>query len=171
MIIGTRAPATRHARPAARWLLGLVACIAMPARAQLPTPAYSEYRGDAIVGRGTTAQAGLGAVFLMGTYVRTTLDAAAGATWRFDQARTSGRADLIARFLLDPFREARLGLSMGGGVSVPYTSGEPHVRPFLTAVIDVEGQIYGGVTPAVQVGLGGGTRIGVVLRTSPPRWR
>ena len=29
----------------------------------------------------------------------------------------------------------------------------------------------GNITPALQVGLGGGTRIGFALRTSPPRWR
>jgi hypothetical protein len=139
--------------------------------AQLPTPAYGEYRADALLGRGTTAQAGLGAVFLMGTYVRTTVDAAGGATWRDDETRASGRADVIARFLLDPFREARLGLSVGGGVSVPYVSGDAHVRPFLTAVIDLEGRIRGNITPALQVGLGGGTRLGFALRTSPPRWR
>jgi hypothetical protein len=151
--------------------LCVVAASAVPARAQLPTPAYGEYRADAIVGRGTSAQAGLGAVFLMGTYVRTTVDAAGGATWRYDSAHASGRADVIARFLLDPFREAKLGLSLGGGVSVPYADGDAHVRPLLTAVIDVEGRIRGNVTPAIQIGLGGGARIGLALRTSPPRWR
>jgi hypothetical protein len=153
----------------------LVACLvvsASRASAQIiPAPVYGEYRGDAIVGRGTSAQAGIGGVFLMGTYVRTTIDAAGGATWRYDEARASGRVDAIARFLLDPFREARLGLSLGGGVSVPYVSGDAHVRPLLTAVIDVEGRMRGPVTPAIQVGLGGGTRIGFALRTSPPRWR
>jgi hypothetical protein len=161
-------------RPRAIFLRLAIALVCVAARrvdAQLPTPAYGEYRADAIIGRGTSAQAGLGAVFLMGTYVRTTVDAAGGATWRDDVTHASGRADVIARFLLDPFREARLGLSLGGGVSVPYASGDAHVRPFLTAVIDVEGRIRANVTPALQVGLGGGTRIGLALRTSPPRWR
>lgn len=155
------------------WSLAAALClVAAPiTRAQSIPPAYAEYRGDAIVGRGTSAQAGLGAVFVMGTYVRTSVDAAGGATWRYDAARASGRADVIARFLLDPFRESRLGFSLGGGVSVPYESGDTHVRPLLTAVVDVEGRLRGGVTPALQVGLGGGTRIGLVLRTSPPRWR
>jgi hypothetical protein len=150
--------------------LGLCA-LAGRADAQLPSPAYAEYRGDAIVGRGTSAQAGLGAVFLFGTYVRTTVDAAAGTTWRFGEARASGRADVVARFLLDPFREVPVGLSLGGGVSVPYVSGDAHVRPFLTAVIDVEGRMWHYFTPALQLGLGAGTRLGLVIRTSPPRWR
>jgi hypothetical protein len=45
------------------------------------------------------------------------------------------------------------------------------VRPYLTVVIDVEGRMRGPVTPALQVGLGGGTRVGVVLRASKARWR
>jgi len=138
---------------------------------RLPIPAYLEYRGDGIVGRGTTAQAGLGAVFVMGTYVRTSVDGGAGATWQGGESSASGRVDVIARFLLDPFRESPIGFSLGGGVSVPYVDGQAHVRPFLTAVVDVEGRIRRNITPALQVGLGGGTRIGIVFRTSPPRWR
>src|SRR5262249_13015632 len=128
-VAGPRAMTLKHV---------IVVCLALfasrAAAPTLPTPVYGEYRGDAIVGRGTSAQAGIGGVFLMGTYVRTTIDAAGGATWRYDQTRASGRVDAIARFLLDPFREAPLGLSLGGGVSVPYVSGDAHVRPLLTAV-------------------------------------
>ena len=78
----------------------------------------------------------------------------------------SGRVDAIARFLLDPFREMPLGLSLGGGVSVPYASGDTATRPYLTAVVDIEGRRRGGLTPALQLGLGGGARVGLVLRTS-----
>lgn len=141
------------------------------ARGQEHPPAYAEYRADAILGNGTTAQAGVGAVIPFGTYVRLGVDGAAGATWRDGVTRASGRVDAIARFLLDPFRETPIGFSLGGGVSVPYVRGDEHVRPFLTAVIDIEGHVRGRITPAVQLGLGGGTRIGVVLRTSPARWR
>jgi hypothetical protein len=140
-------------------------------QAQNQPPVYAEYRADAIVGRGTAAQGGAGVVVPIGIYVRLGIDAAGGATWHDDATRASGRVDVIGRFLLDPFRETRLGLSLGGGVSVPYTNGEQRVRPYLTLVVDVEGRVQGPVTPALQVGLGGGTRIGVVLRTSRPRWR
>src|SRR5262249_14210515 len=133
--------------------IALVYGTAPVAGAQVPVPAYLEYRGDALIGSGTTAQAGMGAVFVMGTYVRTSIDAAGGATWRDGDTRASGRADVIARFLLDPFRESRLGLSLGGGLSVPYVRDEAHVRPFLTAVIDVEGRMHQQITPALQVGL------------------
>jgi len=45
------------------------------------------------------------------------------------------------------------------------------VRPLLTAVIDLEGKRHGAYTPALQVGLGGGVRVGVALRRSPANRR
>ena len=134
-------------------------------------PTYFEFRIDAIVARATAAQAGVGAVMPMGTYVRLSVDGAGGATFRDGSSRASGRIDAIARFLLDPFREAPVGLSVGGGLSLPYVDGDKRVRPYLTAVVDIEGRRRGALTPAVQFGLGGGTRVGVVLRMSQPRWR
>lgn len=140
-------------------------------RAQNVPPPYAEYRADGIFGRGTSAQGGVGASIPLGIYVRLGVDAAAGATWRDQTTRASGRVDMIGRFLLDPFRETPVGLSFGGGISVPYTDGDARVRPYLTIVVDVEGRTRGPVTPAVQMGLGGGTRVGVVLRASKARWR
>jgi hypothetical protein len=141
------------------------------ASAQNQPPPYAEYRADAIVGRGTTAQVGAGAVVPLGIYVRLGIDANGGATWRDRSTLASGRVDVVGRFLLDPFRETPLGLSFGGGVSVPYTDGDTRTRPYLTVVVDVEGRVHGPVTPALQVGLGGGARIGIVLRTTRSRWR
>ena len=139
--------------------------------AQDAPPPYAEYRGDVIVTRATAVQGGAGIVTALGTYVRLSVDGAAGATWGSGGPRASGRVDAIGRFLLDPFREAPVGVSLGGGVSVPFEQRGTRVRPYLTVVVDVEGRRRGGLTPAVQVGLGGGARIGVVLRASPPKWR
>jgi hypothetical protein len=141
------------------------------ARAQASPPAYAEYRADAIVGRGSAAELGMGAVLPLGVYVRLGMDAAAGATRRDGETRASGRVDAVGRFLLDPFRETPIALSLGGGVSVPYADGDKRVRPYITAVMDIEGRMRGPVTPALEVGLGGGARLGLVLRTSPRRWR
>jgi hypothetical protein len=146
-------------------------CSAAANAQQQPTRPYAEYRADAILARGTAAQLGAGVVLPLGIYVRLGVDAAAGATWRHGETVGSGRVDAIARFLLDPFRESRLGFSVGGGVSAPIGSAEPSQPPYLTAVIDLEGRRRRGITPALQVGLGGGTRIGIVLRQSPPPWR
>lgn len=134
-------------------------------------PAYAEYRADAIVGRNATVQLGGGGVLPASVYGRISLDGAAGATWRDGSAHASGRVDMIGRFLLDPFREVPVGVSLGAGVSVPYVAGDAHVRPYLVLVADIEGRRRGGLTPALQVGLGGGARIGVVLRRSTSRWR
>lgn len=146
---------------------------ATPAEAQAAAspPVYAEYRVDALIARATSVEAGVGLVFPMGTYVRLGIDAAGGATWRDNVARASGRIDAIGRFLLDPFREAPVGVSLGGGLSLPYVDGNTRVRPYLTAVVDIEGRMRGRLTPALQVGLGGGTRLGVVLRSSTARWR
>jgi hypothetical protein len=142
------------------------------ATAQLPPPtAYAEFRGDVIAGRGTAAQGGLGAVVPLGAYVRLSLDGAVGSTWRDGTTLASGRVDAIGRFLLDPFREMPFGLSLGGGLSLPVTQGDRRTRPYLTAVVDIEGRKHGPLTPALQLGLGGGMRIGLVFRTSAGRWR
>ena len=137
----------------------------------LVPPLYAELRVDAIVARQTAAQAGAGVVIPLGIYVRFSIDAAGGATFGDGTSRASGRVDAISRFLLDPFRETPVALSVGGGLSVPYVDGQSRVRPYLTAVVDVEGRKRGKFTPALQIGLGGGARVGLVFRASQPRWR
>ena len=159
-----------------RWLLASIVALAasrrVDAQAQsLVPPPYPEFRADAIIGRNTAAQAGAGVVIPLGIYVRLSVDAAGGATFADGTSRASGRVDAVGRFLLDPFRETPVAVSFGGGLSLPYVDGQTHVRPYLTAVIDVEGRKRGRVTPAFQIGLGGGARVGLVLRASPSRWR
>jgi hypothetical protein len=151
-------------------VLGALAGLAAPVAAQQTPQSYGEYRVDAIGGRGNSVQGGAGLTLPQGVYVRLALDAAAGVTWRDGEAHASGRGDAIARFTLDPLRESRLGLSLGGGVSVPVVEGD-RVRPYATLVLDLEGRRHGRWTPAVQLGLGGGVRLGLALRDSPPQWR
>jgi hypothetical protein len=103
--------------------------------------------------------------------VRFSVDAAGGVTFSDNTSRTSGRVDAIGRFLLDPFRETPVAVSFGGGLSVPYVDGQSHVRPYLTAVFDIEGRKRRALTPALQIGLGGGARVGLVFRASQSRWR
>lgn len=150
-------------------------CVAAPAlfAQQQPRriPAYAELRGDAIFARHTSLQGGAGVVVPGGVYVRFNVDATGGVQWHDGETRAAGRVDAIARFLLDPFRERPVGLSLGGGMTLPYAEGDARVRPYMTAVIDVEGHMSGRWTPALQVGLGGGTRVGLVLRRSARGWR
>lgn len=153
----------------ARSVAGLAGALALSARltaqTSLRTPPYAEYRVDVIDGRGNSAQAGVGITIPMGLYVRLAAIGAMGPEWRGGKTELTGRTDIIGRFLLDPFRQMPVALSMGGGVTVPYERGAT-VRPLLAAVIDIEGKRRGGLTPALQVGLGGGARVGLGLRTS-----
>ncbi len=159
-----------------RWLVAFTAAVVVTSRAtaqavSLVSPVYPEFRVDAIVSRTAATEVGAGAVIPLGIYARLSVDAAGGATFADGTSRASGRVDAIGRFLLDPFRETPVALSFGGGLSVPYVDGQGRIRPYLTAVIDIEGRMRGRFTPALQVGLGGGTRVGIVLRASQPRWR
>ncbi|HXT14416.1 MAG TPA: hypothetical protein VN706_02220 [Gemmatimonadaceae bacterium] len=152
------------------WAAALAVTGTATVRAQnLPQP-HAEYRIDYINGRGNTLQGGAGWSMPVGIYVRMALDGAAGTTWRDGVAHASGRVDGIARFTLDPLRESPIGFSLGGGLSVPVIDGE-RVRPYATVVMDIEGRRRGNWTPAVQIGLGGGARVGVVIRGSDPHWR
>jgi hypothetical protein len=67
------------------------------------------------------------------------------------------RGDLLARFLFDPFREERWGVSVGGGLSI-------RRRTYIALVADVEAPETHGVLPALQVGVSGGWRAGLLLR-------
>jgi hypothetical protein len=98
--------------------------------------------------------------------VRSGLDLAAGAT--ADGA--SGRVDLFARFHFDPFRERKWGPYGGGGISARFDEGRKW-RPYLLAFVGLDGPASGGVAPAVELGLGGGARIGVILRRAAPNRR
>ena len=144
-----------------------------------------ELRGDAIFrSHVTSLQLGAGVQVPAGIYVRIGVDAAAGYDITSSDrtlvgndvnvGRTgsaSGRVDIIGRFLLDPFRQTPYGLSAGAGLSLRATEGD-RVRPLLLAVVDLEGRrSAGGWSPALQLGLGGGVRVGVVLRRSAPGTR
>jgi len=149
--------------------------LAPSVQAQIPTPSMQpEARLDVIAGRQPAVQVGVGIQVPMGYYVRVGLDGAVGVATRDRKALIGsadappgpldGRADLLVRFLLDPFRQSAYGLSVGGGLSARAEPGD-RVRPRLLVAMDLEGRRSSrGLVPALQVGLGGGVRIGVVLR-------
>ncbi len=164
-------------QPSSRWGRALQAalrlcCVLAPgvAAAQTATErrrVQLEARGDVIAARTTAVHAALGGLVPVGTYLR--LGAAAGGGIVIARGSSSGdahasaRADLIGRFVLDPFREARWGPYAGAGVSALYHEGG-RWRGYLLTVFGVEGSAVRGVLPAVEVGLDGGTRVGLVLR-------
>jgi len=167
---------TRAARARATLVaLTVLAPLAPEARAlaQRGAPRSSmrpEVRVDYLGTRPHAVHAGLGVNIPAGTYVRVGLVGAGGASWRDGRTGGSGRGDVIARFALDPFRERTWGLSAGGGVSVRYDGdafdGRRRWRALVALLIDLEGPRAGGIVPAFALGLGGGVRIGAIIRSA-----
>ena len=124
-----------------------------------------ELRVDAILSENRTAlQLGGGLQIPAGYYARVGIVGAAGADVVSGGSQASGRLDVIGRFLLDPFRQNQWGLSAGAGVSVRARAND-RVRPYLVAVLDLEGpRSASGIAPAFQLGLGGGVRVGAAIR-------
>lgn len=130
-----------------------------------------EARADAAFGRHPAALVGGGVLANAGAYVRLGVLAGVGVASRgpgglSGRVGVAGEAAVVARFLLDPFRQAGRGVYAGGGVGVRAADGAG--EPFLLAVVGVEGRRRGGLAPALEVGVGGGVRVAAVLRRARP---
>lgn len=143
----------------------MAAALAAPLHAQqVSMRLVPEVRVDAVGASPATVQGAVGVEIPAGYYVRVGVIAGAGASVEEGESGPAGRLDVLARFLLDPFRQSRWGLSAGGGVSLLAREGD-HVRPQLLVALDLEGpRSRSGVSPSIQVGLGGGVRAGIGLR-------
>ena len=149
-------------------LFALSCAIALPAigLAQLPQQRFqSEGRLDAILAHSAAVEAGYGISIPAGIYMRAGFVAGVG----FGRHGVDGRTDLISRFSLDPFRQSRWAPYAGGGLSGRYRSKQDGgSRAYLLVFLGVEGPLPAGRTsgwvPAFEVGLGGGARVGMVLR-------
>ena len=137
-------------------LVALLSALAWPA-VSVAQRVQPELRVDAIGPAPHAVHAGAGLTVALGHYAR--ISAVGGIGVRHGDI--AGRGDLIARVLLDPFRQRRFGFSLGGGLSV-------RERPWLLAVVELEGPERFGWMPAVQGGLGGGPRVGLVFRRARP---
>ena len=149
------------------------AMFAAPLGAQIPhQPVQVETRADLIVSKWTAVQGGVGVTVPAGLYVRSGIVVAAGGGGKgFDS-----RIDLFSRFNLDPFRENRWGFYAGGGLSGRFAGRDaPRAHAYLLAFAGLEGPLpsaeVAGWVPAIEIGLGGGARIGIALRRGIPRRR
>lgn len=144
----------------------LVAAHSQRAYAQLPQqPLQTEVRADGIFARTTGVEAGLGLTVPAGIYVRSGLVAGVGA----GRHGAEGRTDFVVRFNLDPFRQSRWAPYGGGGISGRYRSElDGGSRAYLLIFLGIEGPLATGRTsgwvPAFELGLGGGARVGLILR-------
>jgi hypothetical protein len=160
----------RRATCAAVLLIATVATRLGAQSLQIKPFAQLEARGDAILGAPSALQLGLGANVPVDPYVRFGVTVAGGAAWQDGRSGASARADLTVRYLLDPYAESRWGAYGGGGLSVRWER-DARWRTYLLLVGGVEGPARGSWRTAFEAGLGGGARIGIVLRRARPNWR
>jgi len=132
--------------------------------------AQIEARADAILGSPSALQLGGGVNFPVDPYVRFGATIAGGTAREDGRNGTSIRADLTARYLLDPYAETRWGLYGGAGLSARWER-DARWRPYLLLVGGVEGPPHGSWRTAFEVGIGGGARVGIVLRRARQNWR
>ncbi len=122
-----------------------------------------EGRLDALIASRTATDLGAGIFVPVGTYVRAGLVGGVGPIT--NPVRLTGRAELVGRFLLDPFYEHRWGPYVAGGLGVAD-------HPYILVLLGVEGPRWGRVTPALEAGVGHGFRVGLALRRSQTTgWR
>lgn len=126
-----------------------------------------EVRADFIDARAAAAHLGLGFSVPASTYVRLGLVGGVGRAWADGESTTAGRIDALVRFVVDPLREFRWAPYGSGGVGGLY-DGDGKWRAVLVGMLGVEGPQSGGVVPAIEVGFGGGARVGVMLRRAMP---
>ena len=146
--------------------LGLAATLPIVAGSQLPQQKLqSEIRLDAIFARSAGVEAAYGFTVPVGIYVRSGVVAGIGAGLH----GAEGRSDLVSRFSFDPFRQSRWAPYAGAGLSGRYRSQlDGGSRAYILIFLGVEGPLplgeRAGWVPALEVGLGGGTRVGLILR-------
>lgn len=164
------ATASRLAARAAA-LAAALATSAAPAAAQAPGsvalgPIEPEVRLDAILAdRRQTYHFGVGAFRAVGRAVRLGVVAGGGVTDReagYEAMRLSSRAELVGRFTVRASAAGRPQLYLGAGAGAAWVATESGRG---VAHVLVGGEAYGGGwRHAFELGLGGGVRLGVVLR-------
>ena len=125
----------------------------------------AEGRIDGIFSAATAVHAGVGLTVPAGLYVRTGIVLGAGV----GKEGFDSRADFIGRFSFDPLRQSRWAPYGGAGVSTRFNStADGGAKGYLLFFVGMEGPVPRGrtasIVPAIEVGLGGGTRVGVILR-------
>lgn len=147
-------------------IIGL-ALVAPPAAAQRAAAARPrprpEARLDAMVARrGSAIHAGAGLEQPVGRYARLAGVLGAGAVVGGGPPVFSARAEALTRFVLDPLAEQPRSPYAAAGVSVRRERAA--TRAHLVALLGVQLRPRRGYVPSVELGFGGGVRLGVVLR-------
>ena len=165
----TVTPGARRAPCAVALLLSL-APGALAAQQRVTAAPQFEARLDAILSPAGGALVGLGVNVRAGWYTRLGLALTAGAISTSGAVETTQRIDATARFLFDPFAEGRRAFYAGAGLGAQRAA-TGAVQGLLLGVVGVEGPSAGRIVPSVELTLGRGARLGVVLRTRRPQGR
>ena len=159
--------ALARSRPAAAIaiLVAGLAATAEPASAQAFTFAPTvqpEISASAAVSAGSGPFAGVALNVPAGYYVRIANGLSFGRELGTAQ-RNSVRADMTARFLVDPFAESRWGPYAGGGAFVAWREGDAG-RVGLLLIVGADLPFRGHWRPAIEVGVGGGARLSLIFK-------
>lgn len=167
--IAVRLAASRFMVGAALALLLALALAIAPREvaAQQRATASPQFEGrlDAVLSPVGGAMTGLGVNIRAGWYARVGLAVSAGAVGASSGLRSVQRVDGTARFLFDPFAEGRRAFYAGAGLGAQHSAGSGDVRGFLLGVVGVEGRAAGRIVPSLELTVGGGARLGIVLRS------
>ncbi|HEX4934802.1 MAG TPA: hypothetical protein VFV33_16545 [Gemmatimonadaceae bacterium] len=157
--------AVRASAVVAMWLAAAALGAIAPRRAaaQRPSGRQFEARLDAIAASTPALQLGAGVNIPAGLYVRLGATAAGGLAHRDGVTHGSARAEVIARFLLDPFNEFPLALYGLGGLSAMVDPFEEW-RPRVVVGLGLESRVRNRRAIAAELSVGGGVRIGAVIR-------
>jgi hypothetical protein len=144
----------------------IAVCIPDTAIGQRLAP-LSEFRVEFIGGDPWYLLAGAGATLPAGVYTRLGLNGAIGVAKTDSATRTAARIDGTVRFLLDPFRQSNFGLYGLAGVSGMFRETDGWT-PRVLLGLGLEGKVRRGMASSVEVALGGGARVSLVLRRARP---
>jgi hypothetical protein len=162
-------PVLRH-RYSRRWL-SVVSVVSVwitlttpqtaSAQRQPPKPVSPaiEARVDAIISDVSAIHGAIGFTVPVGTYLRSGIDAGIGAS----SEGISGRIDLVNRFHLDPFRESKWAPYGGGGLTARFDDNRRE-KIYLLIFAGIDGPVKRGLTTSFEAGLGGGGRVGLIIR-------
>ena len=138
--------------------------IANPVRAQRIEP---EARIDAVVAHRSALQGALGLDIPFSPELHLELAAGAGPAFGGGPGSSvSARGDAVVHFLLDPQHLLRWTPYAGGGVGARYDRSADW-RAVAIVVVGVNAPRWKHAIPFLEVGLGGGFRIGAGVRRAP----
>jgi hypothetical protein len=122
-----------------------------------------ELRAEIIAGDPWHLLAGAGVSIPAGIYTRLGINGAAGVARADSATLGAARIDGTVRFLLDPFRQSRVGLYGLAGVSGMFLESDGWT-PRVLLGLGLEGRARWGTISSVEVALGGGARVSLVMR-------